>query len=824
MAIEMKSWNWKWWCTSNRNRGVDIVCIHGLDGHREGTWTAKEPETGHPVFWIRDFLPPDLPRARIMAYGYSSQVPGVKYLTQRTLYSQSKALFTALKCSRQDVSANSRPIIFIAHSFGGLVVKSALIHADRDDHVFNDVRVCTGGVVFFGTPHQGTPDTSWAEIVSALVRPKIDLNRMRDTLNSDLGWLQCQLEQYKSLDEFFPTYCVYEEEKFLINLGASTTIPRVAAIPRELLNTTTLLTASRRQGHMNLCKFQSRDPEYRETVQQIRIMYERSRDLVSKNILLDQLRRMADNDGDTFCIPMNLSQNRVNSFLGRDTELRTLHDYLGNQRLVTLLGPHEIGKTQIALEYAYAYQSNYSSVFWVDAQNWFTLRSSFLKIAEQLKNQYVGTSEGEEQLKALHYLYLGGLIDEEGRAQSCHDSAELLSLVYRDTDLREFQMGEFLDSPINGHVIITSQSLRRGQTLDVHELELNDAATLLRRTTRLGETPILLAGDILELVNKLGRIPLAIKQAGAFLSSSQWSVHRYSQILSPNPPSISRIATLSSHLSLPNVWTASIQQIDKETVELLNTIALLSENDIPIEFIKSTFQEFPGSEVDSVVEKRLTTLKEYSLIRYDSATPTVALDSCMSEWLRESMKEKPDNYRLRARMACSSVSSYLKSAMAGVSSITYTTKQYRVEEQLLPYIERCVNYVQILSRDEADWGTWGDICRRQGRHDLAKRCHEIIPRDYQQLPLRAKMLLRDMHDIEYQEEGEHAKAEIIWRRVNSTRSKTFGDFHPLTLKTAARLAMTLQQQGKYSQAKAIYSLTRNAIATVGERLAGPLSS
>ncbi|KAF2964022.1 hypothetical protein GQX73_g9558 [Xylaria multiplex] len=831
MAVEMKSCDWKWWRTNNRNSGersattpiapenqpiVDnsddknednsglrvfvtvptvtlvmeiattngntpsIVCTHELNGHWEETWTGKAPETGRPVFWIKDLLPADLPHARIMTYGYSSQVSSVKYLTQRTLYSQSKVLLTTLKRSRQDGSATNRPIIFIAHSLGGLVVKSALIHADRDDHAFNDIRVY-------------------------------------------LNWLQCQLEQYKSLNTFFPTYCLYEDEVFLANAGSSMTVPRVAATPRELLNTTTLLTASRQQDHMNLCKSQSRDLEYRETLQQLRMMYEQSRDLVSKNILLDQLRQnpsaAANNYGDTFYIPVNLPQNRVTPFLGHDTELRTLYDYLSNQSLVTLIGPHGIGKTQIALEYAYAYQSNYSSVFWVDAQNWFTLYSSFLKITEQLKNHYVGTSRGEERLKTLHYLYLGGLIDEEGRVQSCNISAELLFLVCRkwlerrgnngwlliidgmdrDTDLREFQIGKMLDSPINGHVIITSRCLRRGQTLDVHELEPNDAATLLRQTTRLEET---LNSDTLELVNKLGRVPLAIKQAGAFLSSSQWPVPRYSQTLSSNLLPKSRIATLSNHSPLTIVWTISIKQLGKETVELLNAIAFLSDYNIPIKFIESAVEEFSDSEADSVVEKELTTLKEYSLIRYDSATQAVALDPCMSRWLRERIEENPDDYRLRARKACSSVSSYLKSATADLDPMTYTAKQYRVEKCILPYIERC--------------------------------CYDIVFDDYQQVPFSGVMLLQDMHDIEgslgpahirtleyavllasqYQEEGEHAKAEIFWRRANSSQSKTLGDFHPLTLKTATSLAMILQQQGKYSQAKAICSSTRNSIATV----------
>ncbi|KAH6861238.1 hypothetical protein B0T12DRAFT_336994, partial [Alternaria alternata] len=40
---------------------IDVVAIHGLNGHREKTWTA-----GNGVHWLRDLLPHDLPQARIL--------------------------------------------------------------------------------------------------------------------------------------------------------------------------------------------------------------------------------------------------------------------------------------------------------------------------------------------------------------------------------------------------------------------------------------------------------------------------------------------------------------------------------------------------------------------------------------------------------------------------------------------------------------------------------------------------------------------------------------------------------------------------------------
>ena len=51
---------------------ADIVAIAGLDGHAYGSWSGGNPER----MWLRDFLREDLPKCRVMTYGYSSN-PGL---------------------------------------------------------------------------------------------------------------------------------------------------------------------------------------------------------------------------------------------------------------------------------------------------------------------------------------------------------------------------------------------------------------------------------------------------------------------------------------------------------------------------------------------------------------------------------------------------------------------------------------------------------------------------------------------------------------------------------------------------------------------------
>ena len=54
---------------------ADVVAITGLDGHAYGSWNGGNPKR----MWLRDFLSEDLPKCRVMIYGYNSKLsnPGL---------------------------------------------------------------------------------------------------------------------------------------------------------------------------------------------------------------------------------------------------------------------------------------------------------------------------------------------------------------------------------------------------------------------------------------------------------------------------------------------------------------------------------------------------------------------------------------------------------------------------------------------------------------------------------------------------------------------------------------------------------------------------
>jgi alpha-beta hydrolase superfamily lysophospholipase len=71
--------------------------------------------------WLRDFLPARIPHARILLYGYNSTVTNGANLM--SVGDHAGNLLDRLDMKR--VNDPDRPIVFVAHSLGGLVVKKA---------------------------------------------------------------------------------------------------------------------------------------------------------------------------------------------------------------------------------------------------------------------------------------------------------------------------------------------------------------------------------------------------------------------------------------------------------------------------------------------------------------------------------------------------------------------------------------------------------------------------------------------------------------------------------------------------------------------------
>ncbi|MCJ1399212.1 hypothetical protein MMC11_002414 [Xylographa trunciseda] len=141
---------------------VDIIAVHGLRGHAFDTWTCND-DTGTPKLWLRDFLPQQI-SARVMSYGYNSaaafttSVAGIEDFALM--------LLNEIRFKRSTIQEKARPIIFVCHSLGGIVVKKALILAHEDVSTHSNILQSVRGLCFMGVPHRGSDAAWWADYVT----------------------------------------------------------------------------------------------------------------------------------------------------------------------------------------------------------------------------------------------------------------------------------------------------------------------------------------------------------------------------------------------------------------------------------------------------------------------------------------------------------------------------------------------------------------------------------------------------------------------------------------------------------------------------------
>ncbi|KAF4331587.1 kinesin light chain [Fusarium beomiforme] len=199
---------------------VSIVALHGLNGHREKTWTA-----GNGVHWLRDLLPGDLPQARILCWGYDANTHSSDRVSWQYLYDHATSLVSDLCSKRQITDSVDRPIIFMAYTLGGIVLNSALIHSDAarqgalPEH--RSIKTSTYGILFMGTPHQGDNGVLLGRVLANVASFVIPAdNRLMKHLERDSEWLQQQLGQYAPISGDFVMKFAYEQYATLIALGA----------------------------------------------------------------------------------------------------------------------------------------------------------------------------------------------------------------------------------------------------------------------------------------------------------------------------------------------------------------------------------------------------------------------------------------------------------------------------------------------------------------------------------------------------------------------------------------------------------------------------
>ena len=315
----------------------------------------------------------------------------------------------------------------------------------------------------------------------------------------------------------------------------------------------------------------------------------------------------------------NVPLARNPNFTGRERELTLLHNALTsglpNTSFQAVSGLGGVGKTQLALEYAYRYARDYHVVWWLRAEEPATLASDFADLARALS--LPGRNDADQRLA----------IDAVKRwlAQNSR------WLLIFDSAREPKEVVPYLSPAGTGHVVVTSRHASwRGvaMPMPVRELSRGEAvAFLLKRT---GQTDF----DAAELLAEaLGDLPLALAQAGAYMEESGASLSGYLELFRKRQRELLRrgAAGDTTTPTVATTWDIAFKEAQSRVAaaaELLSLTAFLAPDDIPRDALGEASEGLPPALAEAVrdplaLDEAIAALRRCSLIEVQEASLSV---------------------------------------------------------------------------------------------------------------------------------------------------------------------------------------------------------
>ncbi|KAL6693367.1 WD40-repeat-containing domain protein [Trichoderma pleuroticola] len=218
----------------------EIIAVHGLGASPEHTWTCRSkptPKNGDgrkSVHLLKDLLMKDgrFSDARILHFSYNSD-----WLVDACFESARDIGLRLIESLIEHRKTHARlPLLFVGHSFGGIVIKEAL-SSDLEDtqRILED----TCGIIFLGTPHLGSLVADFGATLAYLTgflgsnTGLLLLLRSNSEMlvNLSIAFQSCLERKYQDLDKKTKIVSICEQKPtYLLNwLYAGLIVPLASA-------------------------------------------------------------------------------------------------------------------------------------------------------------------------------------------------------------------------------------------------------------------------------------------------------------------------------------------------------------------------------------------------------------------------------------------------------------------------------------------------------------------------------------------------------------------------------------------------------------------
>jgi hypothetical protein len=217
----------------------------------------------------------------------------------------------------------------------------------------------------------------------------------------------------------------------------------------------------------------------------------------------------------------NVPYSHNQFFTGRERVLEQIHEAFTSSAktaqtsIQVISGLGGVGKTQTVVEYAYRHRGEYKAVFLASASSELSPIASFVDMARLLNLPEKDAQNQDQTIRDVK-----GWLEKERDWLLIFDNVDKPDLIK-----------PFLPNNPMGHILVTSRAqgfdtLGVTKPVELQEMSIEESVEFLFKRTGRGDNPSEREA-VAEVVRKLGCLPLALEQAGAYIAKMQCRFQDY---------------------------------------------------------------------------------------------------------------------------------------------------------------------------------------------------------------------------------------------------------------------------------------------------------
>jgi tetratricopeptide (TPR) repeat protein len=519
--------------------------------------------------------------------------------------------------------------------------------------------------------------------------------------------------------------------------------------------------------------------------------------------VLDALKKA---DAGSITKPRNLPFVSIGSlFAGREEDLADLHTALLGAKgaPVALSGLGGVGKTRLAIEYAWSRETIYSALLFVSASDGAALNA------------------GLAALSAFEFL---DLPEKEARDDATKITAVLRWLELNPTWLMILDnvddkdavaaIGQLMPRLKGGHVIVTARAANFPagvRKLQVSTLDESAAAQFLLDRTEADRAKSKDDAALARtLARELGGLALGLEQAGAQVATQGIGFARYLKLWNESREKALAWAdatVMGSDRTLATTWATSVAQLSPESRRLLDRLAFLAPDPAPDSLLDVAV---PGEAPDTNAYEARAGLYAYSLITRvtgeDGGAPGFVVHRLVQDFARRAMTDERRAQALREALG------WVNAAFAGAAD---DVRSWPILDPLTPHALAVARHADAAGIAEPttrlfnQLGVLFDVKADYAQAEaLKRRTLAIAEASYGPNHPEVAIRVNNLAALLYRT-NRHAEAEPLYRRALAIDEKSYGPDHPDVAIDLNNLAVLLKATNRLAEAELLY---RRALA------------